>query len=155
MTPETSVEEHREQIANRLGEPDRLRFPSDWTLSTSWRRAQAAPSNVSPRNPAEFEVLMGRKDDETALSRHRVLFALYEGDLIAECECNGHRFRDWCAHVALLWWKWSRGDLGVTDLDTGRTHLSAPWWLSIDDAERDRSEVEQEDPIVADGGVNR
>lgn len=75
----SAVEEHREKIANRLGEPDRLRFPSDWTLSTSWRRAQAAPSNVTPRNPAEFEVLMGREDDETALSRHSVLFALYEG----------------------------------------------------------------------------
>ncbi|WP_231741223.1 hypothetical protein [Halorubrum sp. CBA1125] len=44
MSVETSVEEHREKIANRLGEPERLRFPSDWTMSTSWRRAQAAPA---------------------------------------------------------------------------------------------------------------
>jgi len=33
MSVETAVEEHREQIANRLGEPDRLQFPSGWTLS--------------------------------------------------------------------------------------------------------------------------
>lgn len=35
------------------------------------------------------------------------------------------------------WWKWSRDDLAVTDLDTGRVHVSPPWWLLIDDAEWD------------------
>jgi len=155
MSAETSIEEHREQIANRLGDPDRLQFPSGWTTSTSWRRAQAAPSNVSPANPAEFDVLMGRCDADAALSRHRVLYALYEGNLVVECDCDGYRFRGWCAHVALLWWKWSRADLAVTDLDTGRTHLSPPWWLSIDDAERDRVDAEPEQPVAADGGVER
>ncbi|OYR86254.1 hypothetical protein DJ71_06605 [Halorubrum sp. E3] len=154
MTPETRVDELREQIANRLGEPERLSFPSGWTTSTSWQRAQSAPSNVSPATPAEFIVLMGDADG-AALSRHRVLFTLYEGDLRAECDCDGHRFRDFCAHVALLWWQWSRDDLGVTDLDTGRTHLSPPWWLSIDDAERDRVDAEPEKPVAADGGVQR
>ena len=155
MSTETAVEERREQIANRLGEPERLQFPNGWAMSSSWSRAQAAPSAVSPRNPAEFEVLMGREDDETALSRHAVLFALYEGDLVAECDCDGYRFRDWCAHVALLWWKWSREDLAVTDLDAGRTHLSPPWWLSIDEAERDRVDAEPDQPVAADGGVER
>ncbi|WP_435093360.1 hypothetical protein [Halorubrum sp. N11] len=155
MSAETSVEDHREQIANRLAEPDRLQFPSDWTMTSSWRRAQAAPSNVSPRNAAEFEVLMGREDDETALSRHRVLFALYEGNLVVECDCDGYRFRGWCAHVALLWWKWCRKDLVVTDLDAGRSHVSPPWWLSLDDADRDRVDAEPEQPIAADGGVEK
>ena len=154
MSVETSVEEQREQIANRLGDPSVFRFPSGWTTSSSWRRAQAAPSTVGPVNPAEFDVLLGYVDEDT-ISKYRVLFALCEGELVAECECDGHRFRDWCAHVALLWWKWSRGDLGVTDLDTGRTHLSPPWWLSIDDAERDRAEAELEQPVAADGGVDR
>ena len=150
----SAVEEHREKIANRLGEPDQLRFPSGWTMTSSWRRAQAAPSHVGPVNAAEFDVLLGYVDED-GLSQHRVLFALYEGELVAECECDGHRFRDWCAHVALLWWKWSRDDLAVTDLDTGRTHLSPPWWFSIDDADRDLVEAEYEQPIAADGGVNR
>ncbi len=154
MNAETSVEEHREQIANRLGEPDRLQFPSGWTLSSSWRRAQAAPSKVGPANPAEFDVLLGY-EDKKGLAKHRVLFAIYDGDVVAECECDGHRFRGWCAHVALLWWRWSRDDLAVTDLETGRTHLSPPWWLSIDDAEHDRVKTEPEQAVAADGGVER
>ena len=149
------VDELRERIANRLSEPDRLQFPSGWKLSTSWQRAQAAPSAVGPVNPAEFDVLLGGGNDETALSRHRVLFAVYEGDLVAECDCNGHRFRDWCAHVALLWWRWSRENLSVTDLDTGETYLSPPWWFSVDDAEADRAEADPSPPAVADGGVDR
>ncbi|OYR60435.1 hypothetical protein DJ80_15415, partial [Halorubrum ezzemoulense] len=99
MRAETRVEELREQIANRLGEPDRFQFPSGWTTSTSWRRAQAAPSQVGSVNPAEFDVLLGREDDENDFSKHRVLFAVYEGDLVAECDCDGHHFRGWCAHV--------------------------------------------------------
>lgn len=77
------VEEYREQIANRLGEPNQLRFPSDLAMTSSWRRAQAAPSHVGAVNPTEFDVLLGREDDENALSKHRVLFAVYEGDLVA------------------------------------------------------------------------
>ncbi|TKX86949.1 hypothetical protein EXE43_05545 [Halorubrum sp. SS5] len=149
------VDELRERIANRLGEPDRLQFPSGWTTSTSWRRAQTAPAAVGPVNPAEFDVLLGGGDGENALTRHRVLFAVYEGDLVAECDCDGHRFRGWCAHVALLWRRWTLDDLGVTDLDTGRTHLSPPWWLSVDDAECDRAEAGVEQPVAADGGVEQ
>ena len=155
MNAETRVEELREQIANRLGEPDRLRFPSGWTTSTSWRRAQAAPSEVGAVNPAEFDVLLGREDDESALSKHRVLFAVYEGDLVAECDCDGHHFRGWCAHVALLWWKWSREQLGVTDLDTGETYLSPPWWFAVDDVEADRADADASHPVAADGGVEQ
>ena len=150
-----SVDEHREKLSDRLGEPDRLQFPSGWAMSTSWRRAQAAHSAVGPANPAEFDVLMAREDDETAVSRHRVLFTVYEGDLRAECDCDGYRFRDWCAHVALLWWRWSRENLSVTDLDTGERYLSPPWWFSIDDAEADRTEADPSPPAVADGGVDR
>ena len=155
MNSETPVDELRKRITNRLGEPDRLQFPSGWTMSTSWRRAQAVPSTVAPANPAEFDVLLGRENDEMAATRHRVLFVVYEGDLIAECDCEAYRFRDWCAHVALLWWRWSRDDLGVTDLDTGRRHLSPPWWLSVDDAECDRAEADVNQPVAADGGVQR
>ena len=154
MSTETRVEEVREQIANRLGEPDQLRFPNGWTISSSWKRAQAAPSNVGPVNSTDFDVLLGYVDED-GISKHRVLFALYEGGLVTKCECDGYRFRSWCAHVALLWWKWSRDDLGVTDLDTGRVHVSPPWWFSLDDADRDRVDAEQYEPVAADGGVYR
>jgi hypothetical protein len=155
MSAETSVDDLRERIASRLGEPDRLQFPSGWTTSTSWQRAQAAPSAVGPVNPAEFDVLLGGDDGKEGVTRHRVLFAVYEGDLVAECDCDGHHFRDWCAHVALLWWKWSREQLGVTDLDTGETYLSPPWWFSVDDVEADRTEADASHPVAADGGVEQ
>ena len=155
MSAETRVEEVREKIANRLGGPDQLRFPSEWTKSSSWKRAQAAPSNVGPVNPAEFDVLLGYVD-EGGLSKHRVLFALYEGDLVAECECDGYRFRGGCAHVALLWWNWSREQLAVTNLDTGRTYLSPPWWWRRGGVESQTElPVSNDRPVAADGGVER
>ena len=147
----TRVAEQREQIANRLGEPERLQFPSEWTLSSSWHRAQAAPSTVRAVNPAEFDVLLGYVDDD-GLAKHRVLFAIYNGDLIAECSCEGYRFNDWCAHVALLWWKWSRSEISVTDLDTGSSYTAPPWWLSIDDADAGGPDVEPSRALAADGG---
>ena len=155
MSAGTSVGELRERIASRLGEPNRLQFPSGWATSTSWRRAQAAPSTIGSVNPGEFDVLLGRGSGKNAPSRHRVLFAVYEGDLVAECDCDGYHFRDWCAHVALLWWKWSREQLGVTDLDTGETHCSPPWWFSVDDVETDRADTDLSQPVAADGGVER
>ena len=58
--------------------------------------------------------------------------AIYDGDLVAECDCRGYKFDDWCAHVAACWWQWAAlGDLAVTDLATGRTYLSPPWWLDV------------------------
>ena len=150
--PETRVDELREQISNRLGEPDRLRFPSGWTTSTSWRRAQAAPSTVGPANPAEFDVLLGYTDGRDDLTHHRVLFALYDGDLVAECECDGWDYRGWCAHVALLWWRWSRDQLGVTNLDTGRTYLSPPWWFDFSGAEAQVELPTSDHAVATDGG---
>jgi len=152
MSAETGVEEIRQDIANRLGEPERLTFPEDWELSSSWRRAQIAPSQVGAANPAEFDVLMGYVDED-GLAKHRVLFTLYRGQLRAECPCEGYSYRGWCAHVALLWWKWSREQLGVTDLDTGRNHLSPPWWFDIEGAEaQTKLPTEGDRPAVTDGG---
>jgi len=51
MSVETAVEEHREQIANRLGEPDRLQFPSGWTMSSSRQRAQSRAVGGRPGEP--------------------------------------------------------------------------------------------------------
>lgn len=131
-----SVEKVRATVENRVGEPPRLTFPEDWTNSTSWKRAQAAPAECGPANAAEFDVLMGYTDGRDDLAHHRVLFVLLDGSLRAECPCNGYSYRGFCAHVAYLWWRWVRSDLAVTDLDSGKTHLSPPWWLSVPDRDR-------------------
>jgi len=130
-----SVERVPSSVLNRVGEPPRLRFPEGWTLSTSWKRAQAAPAECGPANAAEFDVLMGYTDGRDDLAHHRVLFAILNGSLRAECPCDGYAYRGFCAHVAHLWWRWVRSDIAVTDLDNGRTHLSPPWWLSVPDRE--------------------
>jgi hypothetical protein len=134
----TGVEQATAKLERQLGEPSRLSFPEDWTLSSSWQRAQAAPAVVGPVNAAEFDVLLGYVDRDDWGDRHRVLFAIYDGEIRAECDCEAHRWRDWCAHIAHLWWRWSRDDLGVVDLDTDKTHLSPPWWLTVDDREVSR-----------------
>ena len=66
------------------------------------------------------------------LSHHRVTFAVKDGGVIAECPCDGFHYRGWCAHVALLWWRWAgKCDLCVTDLDTRHKYLMPPPWLSV------------------------
>lgn len=122
-----------------LGDPPELRFPQDWTLSGAWQRAQTASSHVGPSNEAYFDVLLSRENGDWG-DKHRVLFALKDGRLRAECDCKAWTHRGWCAHVAHLWWRWVREDLAVTDLDADRTHLSPPWWLSIDDRTTDHQQ---------------
>lgn len=136
MSVETAIDDAAAQLDQRLGGPDRLIFPEGWTTSTSWHRAQACEAHVGPASPVEFDVLLGRLDGDGLGDRHRVIFAIYDGEVVADCDCDGHRFRGWCAHVALLWWRWSRERLGVVDVDTGRTHLSPPWWVDVGGGER-------------------
>ncbi|WP_158055980.1 hypothetical protein [Halorussus halophilus] len=129
-----SVEKAHTTIQNRIGGPQRLTFPEDWENSKSWKRAQTAPAECGSATAAEFDVLMGYTDSDE-LAHHRVLFTLLDGSLRAECPCDGYHYRDWCAHVAYLWWRWVRSDLAVTDLSTEQKHLSPPWWLSVTDRE--------------------
>jgi len=129
----SAVEEARARLQNELGDPPILRFPDGWETSGSWQRAQEHDADVSPDGPAVFSVILRRDSGEMG-SRHRVLFAIHEGELRAECDCEGFEHRQWCAHVALLWWRWSRRRLGVTDVSTGDTHLSPPVWVSVREA---------------------
>lgn len=133
-TPGAEIDEARRAVAGRIQTPE-FRFPSGWQNSSSWRRAQTAPASVTPSNhPAEWVVLMGREGDRDELGDpHRVTFALVEGTLRAECNCDGYRYRDFCAHVALLWWRWCRGRLDVTDVDAETIYQSPPCWLRIPD----------------------
>jgi len=117
------------------GEPPKLTFPDGWTLSDAWQRAQRADPHLGPVDAAHFDVLLSRPDSGDWGSRHRVLFAIQNGALRAECDCKSFTHRDWCAHVAVLWWRWVREQLGVRDLDADDTHLSPPWWLAIHDQE--------------------
>jgi len=109
----------------RVGGPPELRFPDKWTLSTSWQRAQSPAAVKNPINPAEWMIQIDGGD------RHRVTFALLGGDLIADCDCDGFRFEEWCAHVAHMWWSWVRSDAVVTDLDADRSHELPPVWLEV------------------------
>jgi len=62
---------------------------------------------------------------------HRTTLIIQNGELLADCDCHAWNFDGWCAHVAHLWWEWSRGRAVVTDLDTDRSHSVPPVWLSV------------------------
>jgi len=126
----SAVEEARDRLQNELGDPPILRLPDGWETSGSWQRAQEHDADVSPDGPAVFSVMLRRDSGEMG-SRHRVLFCIHSGELRAECDCNGFDHRQWCAHVALLWWRWSRGRLWVHDTDSQRTYLLPPAWMSV------------------------
>jgi len=121
-TPESTAFE-----TDTLAEPPVFSTPLDWTLSTSWQRAQTERERGGWVNPAERMVFL-----ENSNHPHRVLFALRDRTLRARCSCAGHRHRDWCAHVAHLWWRWTTGRLVVRHLDTGRDYQEPPSWLLID-----------------------
>ncbi|GGL57443.1 SWIM zinc finger family protein [Halocalculus aciditolerans] len=128
-----AVDAAREAIDKRVGAPPRLVLPEKFEFSSSWRRAQVAPHEVGPsRDAAHFDVVLGYEDGDDLGDHHRVLFAIENGALRAECSCKAWTYRDWCAHVALLYWKWrALNEIGVTNLDTDETHHSRPYWLFV------------------------
>lgn len=109
-----------------IGGPQKLVFPDGWTFTASWRRAQSSTAKKNPLNEAEWMVQI---DDGEP---HRTTFVVEEGDLRADCDCDGWHFRDWCAHVAHLWWSWTRGLAVVTDIDSDKSLLMPPAWLSVE-----------------------
>ncbi|WP_244257160.1 SWIM zinc finger family protein [Halomicrobium sp. IBSBa] len=118
----------------RIGGLPRFELPDDFTMSSSWKRAQETTDDGGPINGAERMVSLSDSD-----SYHRVVWALSGGSLRAECPCKGFHHRDWCAHLASLWWRWVRGQIEVTHIDTGRHYRTPPSWLSFD--REDRSHV--------------
>jgi hypothetical protein len=111
----------------RIGMPPVLQFPTDWTLSTSWQRAQQEPDAGGPINDAERMVYL-----EESSKPHRVVFVLCDRTLRAECSCSGWKFHGFCAHVASLWWRWTRGRITVRHLRTGRAYREPPSWVRVD-----------------------
>ncbi|ACV47846.1 MULTISPECIES: hypothetical protein [Halomicrobium] len=126
FTPSTTFDD-------RLGEPSQLRFPEGWTLSESWQRAQTEGDRGGPINDAERMVWLEESDDP-----HRVTFALDGQHLVAECDCASGQYRGWCAHLASLWWRWSRGRITVQHLTTGREYDEPPAWFRFDPPPRPR-----------------
>ena len=114
-------------LDDRLTDPEVLEFPEDWTLSESWQRAQTEHDSGGPINDAERMVWLQESD-----APKRVLFALQDDWLHAECSCKAWRYRGWCAHVAKCWWDWIRGRIVVHHLDTGRDYQYPPAWLQFD-----------------------
>jgi len=119
-------------LDDRLTSPERLEFPEGWTLSTSWQRAQTERDRGGPISEAERMVYL-----EESEQPKRVLFALEDDRLKAQCSCDGWHYRDWCAHVASCWWRWVRGQIIVRHLDTGREYQHPPAWLQFRDDDRD------------------
>jgi hypothetical protein len=113
-----------EPVDDRLGEPSTLEFPEGWTLSESWERAQTERDEGGPINDAERMVYL-----EESSKPHRVVFVLDAARLRAECSCKGWQHRQWCAHVASLWWRWCLGEIVVTHRQSGREYQTPPQWL--------------------------
>jgi hypothetical protein len=111
-------------LDDRLGRPETLRFPDDWTLTDSWRRAQTEADSGSRINDAERMVWLDESDEP-----HRVVWALSGNTLRAECDCASAQYRGWCAHLASCWWQWVRGQIVVSHLETGREYQMPPSWL--------------------------
>jgi hypothetical protein len=116
------------RIDRQLGDPPELTFPDDWTLSTSWQRAQSERDRGGPINDAERMVYLSESSKP-----HRVVFVLDGATLRAECSCKGwHHRRDVCAHVASCWWQWTNGEIVVSHLETGRKYQVPPSWLRFE-----------------------
>jgi len=131
--------EQSDALDGRLDQPRELRFPEDWTLSESWERAQREHDRGGPLyNDAERLVWL-----ETG-NPHRVVFALSGNHLLGECSCDGYHYRGFCAHLASCWWRWVRGRLVVTHLDTGREYRRPPSWLRVPDAKHDETDDRSE-----------
>jgi len=114
-------------LDDKLWIPPVLQFPDGWRNSTSWQRAQQEPDAGGPVNDAERMVFLDESDRP-----HRVVFVVRERTLRAECSCTGWKFRGFCAHVASLWWQWTRAEITVRHLRTGRSYQEPPSWLRVD-----------------------
>ncbi|WP_245683181.1 SWIM zinc finger family protein [Halovenus aranensis] len=119
-------------VDERIGEPPTLRFPDGFEYTESWKRAQTESDQGGPINDAERMVYL-----EESSKPHRVVFVLDGARLRADCGCAGYHHRQWCAHVASLWWQWVRGRIQVTHRQTGREHEMPPCWLRFGDERHD------------------
>lgn len=134
-----------------------------------WRRCErygVAPCEVARetgRDPSTVRTHLQRARERLAELEpemgdpHRVLFAVYRGDLVAECDCDAWKYRDWCSHVARLWWDWNRAEIAVSDLREATRYTHPPAWLRVTDHSLDdaRGAADADQRTRADGGEPR
>jgi len=116
--------------------PPILRFPEDWTLSESWQRAQTERDRGSAIRQHGIERIVWLEDGDP----HRVTFVVSGECLRAECSCDGYRYRDICAHLLSLWWRWVRGEIVVPHQQLDRQFTEPPCWLHVEDETHDTRE---------------
>lgn len=124
------------ELPERIGEVSTFERPEGWTLTESWQRAQTERDRGNPINDAERMVWLEGSD-----TPKRVLWAIEGASLKAECPCASGVYRDWCAHLASLWWQWVRGRLHVTHLTTGRQYRFPPLWIFDERPDHDREAI--------------
>jgi len=129
MSRASRVWEASPDLPTQIGGPPTFSMPATLTGDTSWERAYLEDDEGGPVNDAERMVYLSGSDYP-----HRCLWALQGRTLVADCDCEAHRYRDgWCPHVASLWWQWITGRLSVTHVETGREYPVPPAWLQLDD----------------------
>jgi len=90
---QTADWEPSDALDDRLTDPQRLEFPEDYTFTKSWRRAVTERNeHGGPINEAERMVWLEDSDRPK-----RVLFALEDDRLKAECSRKSWTHRCWCA----------------------------------------------------------
>jgi len=128
------LEQARRSLDQRLA-VDRYDPPERWALTSTWKRAQLAPIRRRSVTPTEWIVQLGYVDHDGLGDRHRVLFVLDDRELFAECDCAGHRHRGWCAHVARMYWDWTRNKPGhavdVYDLAHNSVYQTPPYGVTL------------------------
>jgi hypothetical protein len=117
-------------------QPPILRFPEDYTLSESWQRAQCEHDKGSAISRSGIERIVWLDNGDP----HRVAFIVSGECLRAECSCDGYRYRDFCAHLASLWWRWVRGEVVVPHQQLDRRFTEPPCWLHVDDENHETAE---------------
>jgi hypothetical protein len=106
-----------------LGGYSEVKLPDGFHSSTSWERAADQESDVTPVNRVEWMVRVG----DGAL--HRVVFALNDGQPVGECDCLGHKTRDWCAHIAAMYQLYVRQEIELADVSEPIESENARLWV--------------------------
>jgi len=130
-------------LPTEIGAPPTFSMPENLTGNRSWERAYLEDDEGGPVNDAERMVYL-----TGSAFPHRCLWALQGRTLVADCDCQAHRYQSgWCPHVASLWWQWITGHISVTHVETGREYPAPPAWLQLDD---DPTAYEQLTPAELD-----
>lgn len=114
-------------LGSRVGGVPTLDLPEEFGSSSSWQRAEQGEVTRNRLNRAEWMVRVGDG------GLHRVVFALDDGHMQAECDCRGYEHREWCAHVAAMVLAYVRGVVEPADLSEPLSEEADRLWRERDD----------------------